>query len=115
VGLVISPPVSAPAIVSAMPNRSAQPSDLSANRVRQSATATAIVESVWATIAAPITPKAMPSAGVLTLKWLVVPRQAWVPMIPISSTIVRAVAQPMTRRVLGQAGRKVKIHARVSV
>ena len=76
VGRVISPPVSAPAIVIVMPRRSAQPSAGSANRCRQSATATATLTAVWIRIAVPITAKSTALSGVDTLKWLVVPRHA---------------------------------------
>ena len=55
------------------------------------------------------------SSGVPTLKWLVVPRQAWVAMMVISSTMVSAVIQPMILRIRGHSGRSVKIHASVTV
>ena len=113
VGRVIRGPVRAPMIVSVMPRRSAHPSTWSLNRCRHSATATATLASVCSKIAAPITAKSTASSVVDTLKWLVVPRQAWASMIATSSTNTIAVVQPTTRRMRGQSKRNVKIHASV--
>jgi hypothetical protein len=86
-------------MVITMPRRTAQPNASSANRSRKRATATATLASVCNTMATPITVQSTAFRGVLTLKWLVVPRADCAQMMTISSSIRMAVVQPTTRRV----------------
>src|SRR6185436_19583960 len=66
-------------------------------------------------MASPITPKRMASTVVETLKWLVVPRQAWAATMATYSTKTTAVVQPISSRVRRHDGSIVNTHARVGV
>ena len=61
----------------------------------------------------PITAKSTALSGVDTLKWLVVPRQAWASTDRHLQHEDDRVVQPTTRRARGQSVSHPKIHASV--